>query len=399
MSVLDRRDVLRLAGGAGLLAGLPVHAAAARTAPTAERLVVVILRGGVDGLSLAPAIGDPVFTDLRRHLAATPSADPFRLDDLFALHGRLTFLHDLWRRKELVLVHAVHTISRNRSHFDAQDLLELGLPQLGSHASGWLNRTLAALTPGDETQQQGFSTGYGTPLILRGPTPVGSWAPRRLPEVPSALLDRLTRLGASDPALQTTLQRGVANARRQRTLLGEDGFADRPVTGNGWDIVQLARATGKLLSEEGGARLATFDIGGWDTHGYQNIALDYRLPLLDKALTALRRGLGDAWAKSAVLVVTEFGRTAVPNGTNGTDHGSAGAALLLGGAVKGGRTVADWPGLENLYEGRDLAPTTDLRSLFKAVLEQHLRIDPARIDDEIFPQSADAPALPALFEA
>lgn len=393
MAALSRRDSLKLAGAAGLLAGLPGNAFAARAA-TERRLVVVILRGGLDGLSLLPAVGDPDFADLRGRLAASPAHPPLRLDDLFALHGRMRFLHDSWQAGELAVLHATHTVSRNRSHFDAQDLLELGLESLSAHADGWLNRALAGLpaAPG----RAGFSTGYGTPLILRGATPTGSWAPRRLPQPSPDFLDRLARMGGDDAALRDTLRQGIADAARQQRLLGADAVADRPVTGNGRDIIQLARATGRLLSEEGGARIATFSVGGWDTHGYQNIALDYRLPLLDTALGELRSGLGAAWKDSMVLVVTEFGRTAVPNGTNGTDHGTAGAALALGGAVAGGRSLGAWPGLADLHEGRDLKPTSDLRSLFKAALVEHMRLDPAFVEGTVFPDGGHVPALAGL---
>jgi uncharacterized protein (DUF1501 family) len=394
--MITRRDALKTASAVGVLSAIGGPAFAAATAPTDSRLVVILLRGGADGLALVPAPGDPGFATRRGHLGAGESdqtGDAIPLDGTFALHPRLTALGPLWQAKQLAVVHAVHTVSRNRSHFDAQDLLEIGLNRLTSTADGWLNRTLGYY--GDRKPTAGLAVGYGKPLIMRGPTRIATWAPRRLPTADEDFISRLTELSRDDAAIGTALADGAAAARRNRTLLGQDEYATGPSPRSLPAVAQLARATGKLLSVDQGARIATFDIDGWDTHGYQNTALAYRMPYLNDAIDGLRLGLSAAWAKTVVIVATEFGRTAAPNGTTGTDHGTATAALILGGAVAGGQVHADWPGLgqNDLYENRDLMPTTDIRALFKAVLLNHLKIDQAFIEDRIFPGSRAIPPL------
>jgi len=394
--MITRRDALKTASAVGVLSAIAGPAFAAATAPTDSRLVVIILRGGADGLALVPAPGDPNFASRRGHLGAGETeqiGNAIPLDGTFALHPRLTALAPLWQAMQLAVIHAVHTGSRNRSHFDAQDLLEIGLNRLTSTADGWLNRTLGYY--GDGKPTTGLAVGYGKPLIMRGPTRIATWAPRRLPVADDDFLNRLTLLSRDDSAIGAALADGAEAARRNRTLLGRDEHSTRQSTRTLPAVTQLARATGKLLSVDQGARIATFDIDGWDTHGYQNTALAYRMPYLNDAVDGLRQGLGAAWQKTVVIVVTEFGRTAAPNGTTGTDHGTATAALVMGGAVAGGQVHADWPGLgqNNLYEGRDLMPTTDIRALFKAVLRDHLKIDDAFIEDRIFPGSRSVPPL------
>ena len=161
------------------------------------------------------------------------------------------------------------------------------------------------------------------------------------------------------------------------------------------------RATGRLLSDPAGARVAAFEMGGWDSHGHQEIALSYRVPVLDAMMVALKAGLGAAWAGTVVVVVSEFGRTARLNGTEGTDHGTAGAILLAGGGLRGGRVIADWPGLApgQLHEGRDLKPTTDTRAVFKGRLIEHLGIDAAFVEARVFPDSRRVRPLEGLTRA
>ncbi len=393
--MLSRRQILMTAAyGGTLLTALPLNAAIA-PAPTDRRLVVINLRGGVDGLALVPAIGDPAFEALRRELSPLTD-DIVALDGYFGLHEKLAPLGAFWREKQLAVVHAAATAHRGRSHFDAQDELETGLDRPGATTAGWLNRALGYFDVA--APRLGLAVGYDKPRILLGPVPVATWAPRRLPAADGQFLDKLLQVSRHDAALGQALADGMAFAAANDERLGEDARVAGPASGGRARIRQLARAAGKLLSAEAGGRIAALDIGGWDTHGFQHIALSYRMPYLADAVLALRDGLGDAWRQSLILVVTEFGRTAGPNGTQGTDHGTASAALLIGGAVEGGRIVADWPGLriDDLHDGRDLRPTMDLRALFKTVLTAHLGIDLAYVDRRVFPDHAGIRPLDGL---
>jgi len=206
------------------------------------------------------------------------------------------------------------------------------------------------------------------------------------------------QLSAADPQLGAALAEGVRSAQGNRALLGELAVQRGGDSVSREALARLAEASGRLLSAGDGPRVATLELGGWDSHGYQKISLSYRVPYLNDMLVSLQRGLGPAWADTVVVVVTEFGRTVAPNGTNGTDHGTAGAALLLGGALRGGRVIADWPGLapKALYEGRDLMPTTDLRAVFKGLLIEHLQIDEAYVEARVFPDSGAIAPLAGL---
>lgn len=395
--MISRRDTLKSIGALGLAGALP--RAALATAQTEQRLVVIVLRGGVDGMGMVPAIGDPDFAELRGSLGdgSTQRTGPaFKLDSTFGLHPVLGRAHGMWQEGDLAVAHAVQSVSRNRSHFDAQDLLETGLGHLDSSASGWINRALGWYeTPG---RRMGLAAGYGTPLIVRGEEPVRVWSPRRLPEADERLLAALGQMGAEDPALRAAFREGADSIERDQAVLGHDENTSHPSTRDIQAVEHLARATGKLLADAEGPRIATFDIGGWDTHSSQNIYFGFRMPALDGALAELKRGLGPVWENTAVAVVTEFGRTARPNGTGGTDHGTATAALIAGGAVKGGKVHTDWPGLKSrdLYENRDLKPTMDVRSIFKALLTQHMRMDPDFVERTVFPDSGDVRAIPGL---
>ncbi len=382
--MLTRRAALKSAAAAGAFAAVGPVSIGLAAAPTDRRLVVLILRGGADGLALVPAPGDPAHAARRGQLAEQEAID---LDGHFALHPKFSGLGALWREGQLAVVHAAQTGYRNRSHFDAQDMLENGLNTLSGVADGWLNRALGYFDDG--APRRGLAAGYGTPLILRGKTPIATWAPRRLPRPDPGFLAKLQAISGPDRQIGKALDAGVKMAETNRALLGRLEAGGPGSATSRSAIADLARATGRLLSATAGARVAALEIGGWDTHGYQNIALSYRVPYLDDALVALKDGLGAAWAKSVIIVVTEFGRTARPNGTNGTDHGTAGAVLVLGGAVRGGRVIADWPGLErsSLYQGRDLMATTDIRAIFKGAMIEHLGIDAAFVEARVFPES------------
>ena len=379
--------------GAAALAS-PLSLALAATAPNARpddaRFVFVLLRGGLDGLAAVPAIGDPDFAAARGPLANF-GAPPLALDGTpFALHPALSSMHSLYRSGELAVVHAVGLAYRERSHFDAQQVLESGGSQPYQLTTGWLGRALAA-----HGNRAGLALTTAVPLVLRGSERIDTWAPSALPEPSPDLVARLELLYAGDAALAQALAR--AKALRQQPGMNEGpGNA-----GSRAAAVALARKAAEVIAAAQGPRVAVLEMGGWDTHANQAApagALANNLRTLDAALAALRESLGAAWSRTVVVVATEFGREVAVNGTQGSDHGSGGAAFVLGGAVHGGRVLTDWPGLARAqrYEGRDLRVTTDLRSVLKGVLGEHLRLPNAVIERTVFPASAAAPVLSLL---
>ena len=383
-----RRAALKLIGGMAALAGTPRLAFAAPS-DAERRLVFVFLRGGMDGLSAVPAHGDPQFAGRRGDLAD----ESLRLDGMFGLSPYLAGMHKLYGAGELAVLHAVATPYRARSHFDAQNLLENGTGKPFGRDSGWLNAALAG-----GSRVDGLALGQSIPLVLRGPAQVGSWSPSRLPEPDADLLARLAELYRGDALLGPSF----AAAREAKEMM-QGGDAPRGMGGAGPQaVLALATAAGEILGRRAGPRVASFDFGGWDTHINQvgeYSALTRNLRLLDRAVAALKDALGPAWRQTAVLIVTEFGRTVAPNGSNGTDHGTGGAAFVAGGGVRGGRVIADWPGLSEsaLHEGRDLRPTLDLRSLFKAALAAQLGLDEAALESQVFPDSRAVRPLDGLF--
>ena len=404
-----RRRLVLAAALAGGCAGTASLAFAASPRPTERRFVLVILRGGMDGLSAVPAIGDPDFPPARGPLANL-GAPALPLDATFALHPALASLHAMYGAGELAVVHAVGLPYRERSHFDAQQLLESGGAKPYEITTGWLGRALS------DVRGRGIALSTAVPLVLRSRAEVDTWAPSVLPEPSADLVARLERLYADDPVLATALQRakalhlegGIAGAGTTQTGSSPGGSAQgamqpaamQPGTGGGANggprggFVMLAQRAAEFLVQPSGPEVAVLELGGWDTHANQasaNGPLAFALRQLDAGLAGLRAGLapGDAWKRTVIVVATEFGRQVAVNGTLGTDHGTGGAAFVLGGAVRGGRVLAEWPGLagKDRYEGRDLRTTTDLRALLKGVLADHLQIPGARIESDVFPGS------------
>lgn len=361
----------------GLLLGLGATLVLGRTraafaqAPGERRLVVVLLRGALDGLFAVQPYGDADFAPLRGPLALPEPGQEGGLLDLggrFGLHPAFAELHALFRANEALAIHAVAGPYRSRSHFEAQDLLEAGAEQRLS--SGWLNRALQAM-PSQGQARAGLAIGTGVPLLLRGPAPVGTYAPPGLDRPSEDLVHRIAALQAADPRLGPAFQEGMRARGFAAGALGAP--SSDPDRGS---FPRLAQAAGRLLAERAGPRVAALELGGWDTHAAQINRIQGPIRALDAGLAQLKAALGEHWARTAVLVITEFGRTARVNGNVGTDHGTGGVAFLLGGAVAGGRVVADWPGLkpDRLFENRDLQPTADLRAIAKALLRDHLRL-------------------------
>jgi uncharacterized protein (DUF1501 family) len=389
----SRRDILKTLGLGAIATGLPAVTFA--KAETEARFVLVILRGAVDGLALAPPYGDGNYRGLRGELAIpAPGIDggALRLDGMFALHPALPGLYENFRNNETIIVHAVASPYRERSHFDGQDVLESGAADVGMLRDGWLNRALAPLG-GSLGNESAIALAQNTPLVLRGTNSVTSWSPSQLPDAGDSTLQRLQDLYAEDDFFAMRL----AQALQSQEIAGHiEGSRRR---GNDADRFRtLMESTARFLTDDNGPQIAVLEIGGWDTHANQGStagALANRFSALDNGLIALRDSLGSTWSDTVVAVVTEFGRTAKVNGTRGTDHGTGTAAILTGGALNGGRVIADWPGLRqsDLHENRDLMPTTDIRSIFKGVLAEHLLLSPSFIDSRVFPNSGDARAL------
>jgi len=387
---INRRHLLAAASaGVGLAFAGRV---AAQTAGTANKLVVVIARGAMDGLSVTVPYADPNYVSLRGGLAiAAPgeASGALALREGFGLHPALAGLHALYGQGQMRFAPAVALPVRIRSHFDAQDVLENGGEGLRQQSDGWLNRAIVAA---GGTSLKGLSIGAQTPLILRGDAPVSSWAPGGLVRDGDRIASLLQDLYVEDPMLGQNLARGLATEQ----LVSMEG-GDQRLRRN--DVQGLGQAVAKLMNGPEGADIVAVSLDGWDTHAGQRAQLQTRLTGLDQLVIGLKDGMGDAWSRTAVIVATEFGRTARANGTQGTDHGTGSSLLLAGGAVKRGGPIGDWPTLADnrLFENRDLAPTLDIRSVFKGVLRDHMGLDRAALDARVFPGSAaEAPAMNGL---
>jgi uncharacterized protein (DUF1501 family) len=407
---MQRREFLnlgaRLAGGALLTS----RVAFARTAERKSRFVLIIMRGALDGLATVAPYGDRDYARLRGEFAlrapgAAGAALP--LNGFFGLHPSLGFLQQCYAARELTVFHALASPYRERSHFDGQDVLENGSPRAHALQTGWLNRALARVAaPGQ--RELGVALGQNVPLVMRGPAAVSSWSASKLNALDDDTLARITDLYAGDTLLSVRLADALAadaiasDADTGATMTREArATGDKPDNGQQARYVEVVRAAAGFLRQEAGPKVAMFDTTGWDTHANEGAAegqLAGRLAALDQGLATLKQELGPVWSDTAVLLVTEFGRTAAINGTRGTDHGTATAALLVGGAVAGGRVIADWPGLSAraLYEGRDLAPTLDLRSVLKGLLQEHLLVPPRELERTVFPDSTAATPLRGL---
>jgi uncharacterized protein (DUF1501 family) len=404
----SRRELLLASGTLFAWAHLPRLAHAEGRDP---RFLAIILRGALDGLATVAPVGDPDWLALRGDNALTldGKAPSLKLDDFFALNPAMPNLHRMFAANEAIIVHAAATPYRERSHFDGQDLLESGLPKPGASESGWLNRALAGLAPGGRVNAGGsdkggkvFAVGPVTPLVVRGPAPVLSWSPQRIMPASGDTVARLLNLYQhSDTKLASVLE---DNSRL--TAIEQSGDMAQKPGGPGPAQIRayFAEAAGtaaKFLARPDGPRVGALALDGWDTHFNEGIAngrLSQLLGSLDAALAAVETNMGAAWGETVVALMTEFGRTAHINGTDGTDHGTATVALLVGGALKGGRVIADWPGLKSgdLYENRDLKPTTDLRAVLKGILKDHLRADDRTLAQNVFPGSETVKAMTGL---
>ena len=306
-----------------------------------------------------------------------------KIDAIFSLHPALAQVGQMFADKQALAVQAIATAYRDRSHFDGQNVLETGGRQAYAEKSGWMNRLLSLL-PGSDGKALALAA--DVPMALRGPLPVTSYAPSRLTAPANDLQARVARLYAGDQQLSGLWQRALAT----RSLVGT------PDAESGKGSAELGRVAATLMTPANGARILIIETEGWDTHSAQAGRLAGQLRQLDALVGSLAQGLGPAWQQTLVLVATEFGRTAALNGTQGTDHGTASAALMMGGALQGGRVMADWPGLKqnDLHEARDLRPTMALESVISGAIAAHFGIDPVRTARTLYPAQADLRVVP-----
>lgn len=441
--VISRRKLLKGAAALGLfgcVCGMPGMRVALAAAPTDKRFVLFIARGAADGLALIPPYGDRDYREARGPLALGKDLY-IPLDDFFGAHRELSYFAELFRNKEAAVVQAVATTYRERSHFDAQNVLESGLLLPAKVSEGWLNRALGLY--GGNNAALGLAFGQTLPLVLQGRLAVPCWAPSEQGLPGQEMLRALETMYADDALFRTALDGAIGvhgmvdnmqpeqipadsmpaapveelkaqmpaepamdGMEKDKVSLNPRDFtsgADMKLVPNKLAMQNAMASIGRLLSEDKGPRIATVDQGGWDTHAMQGTAsgiLPFNASLLNAGLQSLRESLGPTWEKTVVLFATEFGRTVAANGTNGSDHGTAFAVLLAGGAVAGGRVLGDWPGLakDKQYKGRDLAPTTDLRAIAKGVLRDHLGIGMDDLSTQVFPDSGDVRPLDGLLK-
>ncbi len=346
------------------------------------RFVFVLLRGGFDGLAAVVPYGDASYQGLRSGFAFNES-DLIVLNDLFGLAPGLAPLREAWQANELVTLHAMAIPYRTRSHFDGQAILETGIDRPVGSSDGWLNRLLQVMAG----KRSGIAIAAGMPRSLTGSFEVQTWSPTQLGAVDDAYLQRLGTLYRTDKALYGRFEAAV----QQQDIVGEEPMARGGARRGG--VTPLMQAAAKILRQDDGPNIAAVEFSGWDTHANQGLAggaLDRLLGQLAEGLMAFRTDMGPAWSNTTVVVMTEFGRTARPNGTRGTDHGTAGAGFLLGPTVARATAFADWPGLDDrsLFENRDLKPTLDVRAVLKAAIGGTFDLSKAQLD-RVFPNSAD----------
>jgi uncharacterized protein (DUF1501 family) len=378
--MITRRRFLALAASSGGALFVPRITFAA--AETDRRLVFVIQRGAADGLHIVAPYAEPEYAKLRGPFASEID-NATKLDASFALHAALVETAKMYKAGEALFVHAVASAYRDRSHFDGQNVLETGGHAPYELKDGWMNR-LTALLPKQKAAP--IALAPTVPMALRGPAETTSYAPSALPEPNDDLIARVSLLYQRDPLLHPLWSAAIET----RNMTAKDE--------RGQDPAALGKLAATLLAAANGPRIAMIETGGWDTHTHQAARLALLLKGFDAMLAALRGGLGQSWAKTTVLVATEFGRTAAENGSGGTDHGTAALVMLIGGAVKGGRVIADWPGLSPsaLYENRDLKPTMALDALIAGAAGESFSLDPQLVMRAVFKDGAGTKPITGL---
>ena len=385
-NTFERRNFIKLglgAFGGAMASAFPNFAFA--NADTDTRFLFVIQRGAADGLDSVIPYADPAYARARGALAISES-EAIKLNGTFALHPSLVNIGELYKSGQAAMVHAIASPYRERSHFDGQNIMESGGLRAYEIDSGWLNRFLTLLAIGRNSRKDPIALSATIPMALRGTNPVTSYAPSNIPASDNDYMSRIGQLYETDAQLyalwmQATATREMAAGENNRQNAGSMG-----------------RLAASFLVRDDGPRIAMVESNGWDTHQGQKNRLENGLRGLDAEIATFKAGMGDKWAKTIVLIATEFGRTIATNGTIGTDHGTGSVAYVLGGKVNGGRVIADWPGLANaqLYEGRDLKPTADLYGLIAGVLGEGFGIEPQLVARTLFPALPNTRALGGL---
>lgn len=391
--MLDRRHFLQ-AGSAGLLSSLLSARTAFASVPSDNRLVVVILRGALDGLHALSPYADKDYSRLRPVIANQKGGSDglINVDGYFGLHRGLEALWPLYQANELLFLPAISTQYRERSHFDGQNLLENGSGRAYGANSGWLNRAITGMNEGD--RRMGLSIGPAVPLIMHGPNGVETWADSSLPDVDEDFLARLTRSYRNDALFMDTLHDATGTLKPDMNMMGMEDTSRQAR-----ELPLAIQAVTELLSRPKGPRIAVLEVDGWDTHFDQERRLSQLFDRVADGVVDMKAGLGNVWSKTAVLLVSEFGRTAAENANRGTDHGTGGLAMLAGGAVAGGRIAGEWPGLSRnaLWEERDVRAVNSYESVFKSLLSHHMGLDQAFVEDQVFPNSAAFQPMSGLF--
>ena len=411
----SRRDLLKaMAVGAVTLTLWPRSAWSAGAGGTSSAqplLLVVMLRGGLDGLHALPPVGDNAWGALRGSVPFAPGDNalkPLPLVRNFALHPAIPYAAQLYQQKSFMPLVAVAPPYQGRSHFEAQDCVENGSQSPSGAQDGWMNRCVANMRG-----EEGLAIANAMPLIMRGNAKVSTWSPPLPTTIDPNLLQRLDTLYAEDTQLAEAYSRAVAESHDDAVMDADAmtmaAAAPANAAGNGQKAVQgraygngalpdLMGAAGKFMSRADGPQIAFVEDTGWDTHAGEVATLQRKLGQLDAGLKNYHEAMGTAWDRTVVVVVTEFGRTAQVNGTGGTDHGTGGVAFLAGGAVAGGRVAGQWPGIsrQDLNEGRDVHATTDMRAVFKGVLAGHLLVPSSVLDTRVFPGSGGVRAMDGL---
>ena len=401
---IGRRTILKTMAAASVASiwDAPFQFAFA-AAPTDRRLVVIILRGALDGLAAVPPHGDKDYAGVRAQLAMeTGTGGIHDLDGFFGLNPAFTNLKGLYDARQLVVFHNICSPYRDRSHFDGQNVLESGGIKPHLLQDGWLNRALMTMR-----NAPALAIAQSPPLMLSGPVQAASWMPATMPSPDEVFLNQVRSLYARDAVLKDALSSAMSLQAAAANAMDDPSskMMAKGAGAAGNNLTPLFQGAGRLLAAPDGPRIATLEASGWDTHVAEGAAdgqLARRLQALDAAIDAMKTVMGPAvWDKTAVVMATEFGRTVRPNGNNGTDHGTGGAAFLFGGAVDGGKVRAEWVGLtpDKLQDGRDQPARTDLRSLFKGVLADHMGVGNAALEKTVFPDSASAAAMKGLIRA
>ncbi len=408
-----RRELLKaMAASAVTLTLWPRLAWSSNAGAAQPLLLVVMLRGGLDGLHALPPMGDNAWGALRGALPFAPgdnNAKPLPLDRNFALHPAMPYAAQLYQQKSFLPIVAVAPPYQGRSHFEAQDCVENGSARPSGAQDGWMNRCVASMHG-----EEGLAIATSMPLIMRGNAKVSTWSPPLPTSIDRNLLQRLDTLYSEDPQLVEAYSRAVAQSHDGAMMDADAGNASIAMSDDkamlkpnkaqavyGGALPDMMAAAGKFMARADGPQIAFVEDTGWDTHAAEVATLQRKLGQLDEGLKNYHDAMGAAWDRTVVVVVTEFGRTAKVNGTGGTDHGTGGVSFLAGGAVAGGRVAGKWPGIssQDLNEGRDVHATTDIRALFKGVLAGHLLVPTSALDARVFPDSAAVQPMGGLLRA